>query len=154
MPDTHILISWTAPEKPPHNRGMRWYLCAGLFAALLLAYAVYTQAWTFAFVIVLLALIYGLMHSKPPITHTVQISSQGLQWDRHLYPWSDLRSFWMLQGPGYVELRIGRNNRSDLIVQTGDCTPADIASVLSQFITPVFDRRESILDYLIRICKL
>jgi len=154
MTDTHILISWTAPERPPHARGKRWYLLAGLIAVLFLAYALYTQAWTFAVVIVLLAVIYGLIHGKPPIKHTVQISNQGLQWDKHLYAWSDFNNFWMLQGQGYVELHIDRKGPGQLIVQTGDCIPADIASALSQFIPPIFDRRESILDYIIRICKL
>lgn len=154
MTDTHILLEWTAPERPPHTRDKRWYLLAGLVAALFLVYALYTQAWTFAVVIVLLVVIYGLIHSKPPMKHTVQISSQGLKWDKRLIPWSDLSSFWMLQGKGYVELHIERKKMANLLVQTGDCAPVEIAAALSQFITPVTDRRESFLDYIIRICKL
>ncbi len=155
MTDTHILLEWTAPERPPHGRGKRWYLLAGFIAVLFLAYALYTQAWTFAVVIVLLVVVYGIIHGKPPIKHTVQISSQGLQWDKHLYPWSDLNNFWMLQGPGYVELHIDRKGPAgQLIVQTGDRAPLEIAAALSQFITLIADRRENILDYIIRICKL
>ncbi|OIO54141.1 hypothetical protein AUJ46_03930 [Candidatus Peregrinibacteria bacterium CG1_02_54_53] len=155
MPDTHILLSWTAPERPPHARGTRWYIAAGCVAALLLAYALYTQVWTFAIVIVLIAVVYGLIHSKPPIKHTVQISTQGLQWDKTLIPWGDLTAFWMLQGPGYVELHIDRKRLGgSLIVQTGNRKPIEIAAALSQFIPPIVDRRESILDYIIRICKL
>ena len=154
MTDTHILLEWMAPERPPHTRGKRWYLLAGLVAALLLAYALNTQAWTFAVVIVLLAVTYGLIHGKPPIKHSVKISSQGLQWDKRLYPWSDFNNFWLLQGPGYVELHIDRKGPGQLIVQTGTCVPTDIAAALAQFITPIYDRRESILDYIIRICKL
>lgn len=155
MTDTHILVEWTAPEKPPHNRDKRWYLLAGFVAALFLVYALYTQAWTFAIVIVLLAVTYGLIHGKPPIKHSVQVSSQGLKWDKHLIPWSDLESFWMLQGPEYVELHIERKKqRGSLLVQTGDCPPLEIASALSQYITLISDRRERLLDYIIRICKL
>ncbi|MDD5041343.1 MAG: hypothetical protein PHX87_03675 [Candidatus Peribacteraceae bacterium] len=154
MTDTHILLEWTAPERPPHNRGKRWYLIAGAVAILFLAYALFTQAWTFAVVIVLLGVIYGLIHGKPPITHTVQISSQGLQWDKHLIPWSDLNSFWMLQGAGYVEVHIERKKAGSLQVQTGNNPPLEIASALSQFLPIISDRRETILDYIIRICKL
>lgn len=154
-PQTDIILEWAAPERPPHNRDKRWYLIAGVVTLLLLVYALWTQAWTFAVVIVLLAAVYGLIHNKPPITHTVAIVPQGLKWDREQIPWSDLRAFWMLQGPGYVELHIARKKAGGhLVIQTGDCVPADIASALAQFIPPIVDRRENILDYIIRICKL
>jgi len=154
MTDTNILLEWTAPERPPHGRGKRWYLIAGFIATLLLAYALFTQAWTFAVVIVLLVIVYALLHKKPPLKHTVRITPQGLQWDKRLIPWSELTSFWMLQGPGYVEIHIDRKRAPNLLVQTGDRTPIEIAAALAQFITPITDRRESILDYIIRICKL
>ncbi|MFH1444611.1 MAG: hypothetical protein ABIG34_04475 [Candidatus Peregrinibacteria bacterium] len=155
MTDTHIILEWSASERPPHTRGTRWYLLAGCIALLFLAYALYTQVWTFAVVIVLIIVVYGLIHSKPPIKHTVQITTQGLQWDKELIPWGDLTAFWMLQGSGYVELHIDRKRLGgNLIVQTGDRTPIEIAEALAQFIPPIVDRRESILDYIIRICKL
>ncbi len=154
MPDTNILLEWTAPERPPHSRGKRWYLLAGSIAALLLVYALFTQAWTFAVVIVLLVVVYAILHKKSPIKHTVQVSPQGLKWDKNLIPWHELTAFWMLQGPGYVEVHIDRKRAPNLLVQTGDRTPAEIAMALAQFITPISDRRESILDYIIRICKL
>lgn len=155
MNEAHILFEWTAPEKPPHTRGKRWYLIAGTLSTLLLAYALYTQAWTFAVVIVLLMGIYVLIHSRPPVMHTVQISSQGLRWNKRLIPWSDLENFWLLQGPGYVELHVERKKSGGrLIVQTGDRDPLQIGAAMAQFLTPITDRQEKILDYLIRICKL
>lgn len=154
MNDTHIILEWTAPERPPHGRGKGWYLIAGCLATALLAYALWTQAWTFAVVIVLLAVVYGILHGKPPLVHHVQITEEGLQWDKQLIAWGELTSFWMLQGKGYVELHIDRKRASHLLVQTGSVPPIEIARALSLFLTPISDRRESILDYIIRICKL
>ncbi|ALM09957.1 MAG TPA: hypothetical protein DEB30_02840 [Candidatus Peribacter riflensis] len=155
MTDTHTLISWTAPERPPHNRGKRWYLIAGVIAALLFGYALFTQAWTFALVIALLAVTYAIIHHKPPLSHSVQVTAHGLTWDKTIIPWSVLSGFWMLQGPGYIELHIERKKSGGrLTVQTGDCVPLEIAETLSQFIPLIQDRRENILDYIIRICKL
>jgi hypothetical protein len=125
-------------------------------AALLVAYAIWTEAWTFAVVVILLAVVYGLIHGKPHPTHTVQISEKALYWDERTIPWDELSGFWMLQGPGYVELHIEfkKTWRNRLIVQTGDTPPIEIATVLSRFIPGYTDRREKLLDYIIRICKL
>lgn len=156
MIQTDYLLSWTAPERPPHARGLKWYLAASSVVALLLIHAVWTGAWTFVVVLVLLAVVYGLLHGKPPLTHTVSIAEQGLTWDKKVIPWGELSGFWMLQGPGYIEVHIERKRRGSdrFIVQTGECAPVEIANALSRFLPSFPDRREKLLDYIIRICKL
>lgn len=154
--DFHPLLAWSAPSRPPHDRDRKWYVIAGSIAALVLLYALFTQAWTFAVVIVLLAVLYGLLHGKSHLVHTVRIAEQALYWDTKTIPWSELEGFWMLQGPGYVELHIEwkQKGKERLVVQTGDQEPADIASSLARFLPSFADRREKLLDYIIRICKL
>ncbi|MDD5751527.1 MAG: hypothetical protein PHS73_03330 [Candidatus Peribacteraceae bacterium] len=153
---TGPLLQWSAPEKPLHQRGKRWYIAAGCVIAALLAYAALTQAWTFLAVIIIGAIVYGLVHGKPHPTHTILITEKGLEWDKRLIPWEDCTGFWMLQGKDYVELHIalkkGRNRH--LTVQTGTLDPLQMHALLAQYMPFLADRRENILDAIFRICKL
>jgi len=154
--DTNTILTWSAPAKPAHTRDLKWYIIAGIIALALLIYALFTQAWTFAVVIVLLAVTYVILHDKKHPLHTVRITEQALYWDTKTIPWEELEGFWMLQGPGYVELHIEfkQTGRERLVIQTGDVPPLDIAAALSPFIPGHADRHEKLLDYIIRICKL
>jgi len=153
---TGILLQWTAPEKPTHIRGKRWYVGAGLVLAALTAYAVLTEAWSFIVVIVLMAVVYGLVHRKPHPQHTVIVTEQHLQWDKRTIPWNDCEGFWMLQGPGYVELHIElkTGRKRHLTVQTGTNDSQQMHTLLAQFMPFLADRHENILDAIFRICKL
>lgn len=129
-------------------------MIVGLVLALVF-YAVLTNAWTFLFVLAVLAAVYAWVHRKPHATHKVRITETGIQWDGESIVWSQVNGYWMLQGLGYVELhvelkRFGRK----FVVQTGSVTPEQIHAVLSKYIPSFNDRKENILDYIIRICKL
>ena len=154
--DPNPLLAWSAPDKVTHERGKRWYIAAGTVVALLITYALLTQAWTFAVVLVLLAVMYVLLHNKPHPDHTVRICEKALYWDTKTIPWEELDGYWMLQGPGYVELHIEwkTKGKERLVVQTGTTPPLEIAAALSHFLPGYADRREKLLDYIIRICKL
>lgn len=153
---TGILLQWTALEKPSHIRGKRWYISVGLVVIGLMAYAIFTAAWSFLVVIALMAIVYGLVHHKPHPQNTVTIMERGLQWNRNTIPWEDCTGFWMLQGPGYVELHIEAKKgwKRHLTVQTGTNDPLQIHGLLTQFMPFLPDRRENILDAILRICKL
>jgi len=129
---------------------------AGLVVIGLMAYAIITLAWTFLVVIVLAAIVYGLVHHKPHPQHTVSIMEKGIRWNKRMVPWEDCEGFWMLQGPGYVELHIEvkKGLSRHLTVQTGTNDPLQIHGLLSQFMPFLADRRENILDAILRICKL
>lgn len=154
--DPNPILVWSAPSRPPHARDRKWYAIAGSIAALVLIYALFTQAWTFAVVIVLLAVLYGVLHGKSHPLHSIRITEQALYWDSKTIPWRDLEGFWMLQGQGYVELHVEyrQAGKERLVILTGDMPPADIAAALGRFLPSFADRREKLLDYIIRICKL
>lgn len=154
--DPNPLLSWTAPSKPTHVRGKRWYVVAGAIVTVLLIYAFWTQAWTFVAVLILLTILYVLLHGKPHPEHTVRITEKALYWDEKTILWEELAGFWMLQGPGYVELHIEwkTKGKERLVIQTGTMDPHQIAVAFSRFLPGFTDRREKILDYIIRICKL
>jgi len=154
--DQNTILTWSAPARPAHTRDKRWYIVAGSIATLLVIYALYTQAWTFAIVIALLGVMYGILHGKNHPLHSIRITEKALYWDIKTISWDELDGFWMLQGPDYVELHIEfkQKGKERLVIQTENIPPQEIAAVLSRFIPGQTDRHEKLLDYIIRICKL
>ena len=150
------LLSWSAPERAPHMRSKWWYLIMGSVAVSLIAYAIATKAWSFVAVLGLLVVVYGIVHRKPHPTHTIDFSEAGLTLDKTFIPWSQCTGYWMLQGPNFIELHIEtvKSGTRHVRILTDNKTPHEINDVLSQFVSPIHDRGENLLDYIIRICKL
>ena len=150
------LLSWAAPEQPTHVRSTLWYIVAGVFFASLLAYSIMTQAWTFTVVLVLSVGAYGYAHRKAPPLRRINVSERGIIWGKTFISWLRCEGFWLLQGPGYVELHVelkdGRTRH--LVIQTGEADPVQIYTVFSRFIPLFPDRHEKLLDAIIRICKI
>lgn len=151
-----MYLQWTAPRKPAHQRGKGWYVGTGIAAAILLAYALLTQTWTFAVVLVLLAVVYGLVHNKPHPPMSITLTESGVQWGTKFIPWKDVSGYWMLQGPDFVELNIERKNGMErrITILTGTEDPHLIHAMLSQCIPHFQDRGENLLDAILRLCKL
>lgn len=70
--------------------------------------------------------------------------------------WNECIGYWLLQGDGYVELHILRRRRGnkEVQIQTGDTDTHVLRSVLSDFIPEMTDRRERVLDMIIRLLKI
>ncbi|MEI8230070.1 MAG: hypothetical protein WCG83_02935 [Candidatus Peregrinibacteria bacterium] len=151
-----VLLTWTAPARPMHERGRTWYIVAGSILAALLLYALFNRDWSFALVLLAITTTFLALLRLPHQQHTMTIGERGFQWNHISYGWSECAGYWMLQGKGYVELHIELSNpsKSRLIIQTGELEIGDIDAVLARFLPYLHNRRERLLDYFYRICKL
>ncbi|MDP7069580.1 MAG: hypothetical protein QF815_03560, partial [Candidatus Peribacteraceae bacterium] len=59
-----------------------------------------------------------------------------------------------LEGDGYIELCIERKKGGVVKIQTADINPYLIHDTLNALLQELDDRGESLLDTIIRICKL
>lgn len=137
-------------------RSKRWYVVAGVIFLGLLAYTIVTQAWTFTAVLILSVGAYVFTHRKAHPLRRISATERGIVWNNTVIPWAKCEGFWLLQGPGYVELHVelkeGRPRH--LVIQTGTEDPLKIYAAFSRYIPLFPDRREKLLDAFIRICKI
>lgn len=68
--------------------------------------------------------------------------------------WMHCNGYWILRGPDYAELHIEKKDGTSVKIQTGDVSPFTIHDILSPLTEELEDRRERLLDIIIRICKL
>ena len=150
------LLEWTASSRVEHTRSVIWYVAVGVFLIGCLLYSLYTQAWTFTILLVMMAVIYWFTHREPSKKKHMMIAKDGCMFDGEILPWREGSGYFRLQGDGYVELHIERINnlKGNILIHLEEgVTPTQIREALGGRIEEL-DRREKVLDTFIRICKL
>lgn len=154
IPTENPLIQWQAPKHLHHQRTRMWYIGAVLFIAACLAYSFYTSAWSFTVVLFLIVVLYSYIHESKPPEKTIRIWERGYVVDDKFVQWSACTGYWFLKGKGYYELHIEKKNGYETKIQTGNIDPYDIHNILSPLLPELTNKKESVLDTIIRICKL
>lgn len=154
--NTNAKLAWHAPTRVHHERSQRWYAIAGGLSLIPIIYGLMTGAWSLSLTFALVTGLYYLTKDERPHDHSIAILESGISFDGRLQPWSDLSEFWILQAPGYYELRIAHRKtyKRDLVIQTGSVDPFVVRDILGQYLPQVAHHQERMLDTIIRFCKL
>ncbi len=151
------IFSWTAHLYRYHEKTKRWYISAGLFMLILIGYAIYTEAYTFAVALLAYCYVYVYFHSKEPNTEKIIISEIGIKEGKHYYPYSSIKHFWIIYHPPFVkQLHIMTNKRvmPEVVIQLEDQDPAELRNYLCHQIPELEGKEEGFVDTLIRTLKL
>lgn len=150
-----VHLEWTALMHPEHERTHTWYIGAGICAGILMIYALFTGAWSFALIIALVAGAYVFVRKTPSAMGSIRLDEEGCTWNGKLMLWGSLKDFWVVRLPNYHELHITKKRSvGEIVIHTGDIPTPEIRSVLSQYLTERADQGERLIDRIIRLCKL
>jgi hypothetical protein len=146
-------ISWKAREYVYYEKNPGWYIIIGVIGLLVLAYALLTRDYTM-FVTLLVVLIVGVAFAaRKPRTITVTLSGSGLAVGREAYPFSNLKSFWIVYRPPEVKvLYLETTNyvNRDLTVQLENQDPNEVRKFLLKFLPEDLRREEEYVEQLLR----
>jgi len=149
------LMAWTAPSRPVRERTVQWYIGGGAVVLIGIVYGILSDSWPFSVVMLLSGAMYYLLRGHQPPLRTIVLMEQGCSLDGRFMNWSDMRGYWLLFTPEYTELHlVPAGRREEIVLQTGDVNIADLRSALSSVLPELSDRKESMLDMIIRTCKL
>jgi len=152
-----LLMNWKAPEFIIHQKGMRWFLIAGVITLLLIIYAIYTQSATMAIVFIVLAGVYYLTHNQNPKIIDISLTELGVFVDKKFYPYNMINSFWIVYNPPFVHhlnLRLSDKTFSKVVIQLDVQNPIEVRNVLAKEIPEVEGAGESFGEILIRLLRL
>jgi hypothetical protein len=150
------LLEWQAPSRITHERTHGWYVGASIVTMGLVVYGILTGAWSFAVTIAILAGLFFLVRNEKHPLHSIRISELGIEFDGVMHPWVEWKDFWMLASPDHCELHIEskKSHRADLIIHTGPMNPLTVRDTMSRYLPQNPEKREKLLDAIIRFCKL
>lgn len=86
-------LSWDASEYVHHSKGPLWLVTFVIIMLVFIVVAVWSQAWTFTVLIVIMAVTLGIAAFRPPHIVHYTLGEQGLQIDNKFYSLQDFRAF-------------------------------------------------------------
>ncbi|MCE9586158.1 hypothetical protein K8R04_02470 [Candidatus Uhrbacteria bacterium] len=149
---------WEMPAFYRHERGKTWYFGLAVLSVLLIAYAVWTANFLFAFIIFLAAIILLLVGSQEPRHVLVQIGDNGIVVDGKLHLYQDIGSFGIVYQPPiakvlYVEPKSTLSQRMRLELMDQD--PVELRSHLRQYLQEDLDLQgEHLSDIVGRLLRI
>lgn len=149
---------WEVPEHERHERGPRWYVAMGLIALLLTAYAVWTNNFLFAFIILLSAIILVIAGNERPRKMLVQIGDNGIVYNGSFFAFNELQQFAIVYQPPNIKVLYVYPKgtfRPRMRILLGEQNPLDLRNHLLQYLQEDLDLRdEHASDILAKVFKL
>lgn len=149
---------WEAPSHTHYERGAGWYIAMVVVALFFVAYAIWTANFLFAFLILLIAIIFLLAGHEEPKKVLIQIGDHGIVRDGKLYSYQDLEEFAIAYQPPvskvlYIESRSSLRPR--LAIPLEDEDPAKIREHLKQYMKEDLDLQgEHLSDVIARLLRI
>jgi hypothetical protein len=149
---------WEMPAFQRYERGKTWYFGLAVLAVLMIAYAVWTANFLFAFIIFLSAIILLLVGVQDPRRVLVQVGNNGIVVDGKLHLFQDIGNFAIIYQPPlskvlYLEPKATLAQR--LRLELMDQDPVELRSHLRQYLREDLDLQgEHLSDILGRLLKI
>ena len=140
-----ILHEWTIQEYERHERGTFWYVFMISIGLALVLYALATQNFLFALIIILFAIILFLQSHQEPLQVQFQITELGVIISRRFYTWSEFNNYYIIYEPPHVKtlfLDTVSTLRPALRVPLLDMNPNEIRHTLSQYLSEDVEKEE------------
>jgi len=152
------VFSWTVDEYERHERGPIWYATSFIVGVALVLYAMITQNFLFAVIIIMAGVIIGLSSMREPQKILFQLTTRGIVLGSEFIPFKELKSFWIFyEPPHFKNLYIDYRNpvTPHLKVPLEEQDPLEIRSALLEFLREELSQEEEPLSELLgRVLKL
>ncbi|HTX86916.1 MAG TPA: hypothetical protein VMC41_02535 [Candidatus Nanoarchaeia archaeon] len=93
------VISWEIPEYQSKEKTKLWYAIYSLVAIALLAYAIFTQDFIFAIIIIFAAVLIVIFDGGRPGMLNVALSDRGVMVGKEFYAYDQIKDFFIIYEP-------------------------------------------------------
>ena len=151
------LISWQTPEFIRYERGKLWWLGVLSVNLFMLAYAWFSASITMFILFMALPVALYSMHRQKPKEVKVVISPYGIRFGKMQIPYSNIKGFWILHDPPYLdELCLKTNIRlnSEIKIPIHGLNPTVLRNFLVTQVPEMEGKKEPLVDVIIRLLRL
>ena len=164
MPDIladnrEAIINWDIEEYEIYDRGLSWYLIAGLINMVFIWYAFVTNNFLFAVIVIMTSFVIILHDSGEPNEVNFSIINNGLVVGEKFYDFNEIKNFAIIYNPNedlkkiYFEFKAPLRNR--LSIPLYDQDPLIIRENLLKYLAEDLERKEEpISEVFSRIFKI
>ncbi|MEA2113443.1 MAG: hypothetical protein U9P63_02185 [Patescibacteria group bacterium] len=145
-------LEWSAPEFFYFEKSEIWFVVSGLITLALFVLALWTRNILFALLIILGYISITAYAIKKPRNIAINIGPQGIKIDNTLYPYDNLKSFWIFYEPPELK-EISVLSRKKIMphikIPLGNQDPNEAKKVLIQYLRKK-KQDESLIDNIAR----
>jgi hypothetical protein len=88
-------LSWSAPEYEERERSTDWFWALGVIVIASAVASIIFGNYFFAMLLIIAGILLGYFAIKKPDTVYYEINNKGFKMRTRLYPYEDLKSFWV-----------------------------------------------------------
>ncbi len=99
-----VFMKWQAPEFIYYEKSRTWYLVVVIIFAALIAFAIISKSFLMGIAFFVAGAIFYLYAQKKPARLDIAITDKGIKYHDRLFPYENLRSFWITYEPPYSKL--------------------------------------------------
>jgi len=99
-------IEWETESFETHQRGWSWYVVVIIILLAVLAYTIYLRRWVLAGVTVMVGVVLYLSGRLRSEKIKCRIDSQGIAVGEKVFPYEQLKTFWISQSAGQLKLNL------------------------------------------------
>ncbi len=141
----NALLEWSVAEYEQHVRPTAWYVLMTIVGSILVGYAIFTDNFMFAIIIVLFSIILFLQSHQDPIVVPFQITESGVIINNRLYVYSELKDFYIIYKPPEIKMLFIETNstiRPRLRIPLMDTNPNEVRELLLEFLEENLQKEE------------
>lgn len=153
--DDELLVTWSAHEYLHQEKGTVWFVLFAIVILALIGLSVWTQAWSFTVLIVVIAAVVIVYARRPPRELTYSLTDEGLVIDGKLNQFSSFKSFGIIRDGEEFSVMLIPTQRFQpgVTVYFPEEAGEDIVDMLGSRL-PMKDLKLDAVDRLVRLLRL
>ena len=131
------LISWQAKEFKKKNKSYLWFAGLGVFITIVVIFAIITKSPLMALLFILIGAVLYLSSNRKQETLKCSIAKNGVVFQKKIYNWTDLESFWIFYNPAQIKLLSIKSKKtlmSYLTMPLENQNPSEIRKILLKYL--------------------
>ncbi|HBB38413.1 MAG: hypothetical protein UV82_C0016G0018 [Candidatus Magasanikbacteria bacterium GW2011_GWD2_43_18] len=151
-----VLYEWDVEEYEQHDRGTLWHVLVISVGILLVIYALATDNFLFAVIIILAAIILFLQSAVEPNKVSFAIADLGIVLGNRFYTYDELRAFYIIFTQDARTLFFDTKSaiRPDIRVPLKDADPMEVRFALQAVLDEDLEKEEPFSDRAARRWKM
>lgn len=152
-----VIFEWKAPEYLQYHKGNKWFVVFSLIVGLFGMYALVMKDYLFATAILLFGVVYCMTHRDKPEEVSIGLSKLGIKIGDRVYPYEQIKAFWIIYNPPYVQtinFRLAKKFLPDIEIYLHGQNPSQLREFLGHRIPEWVNRQETFTETLIRLMRL
>lgn len=98
------LMSWDAPEFEVYEKSARWYLIAGVLVLAMAVWGLVSNSPIMSITFILIGIVGYIQLQRDPVVRTFSITTTGVLVGKELYPYENIKSFWIFYDPPHTKV--------------------------------------------------